>query len=100
MRETMDPRLRDYLEAMLGCSLASFPAAGVQVRPSEKRANIPGQHLRIHRIPGNDAAVATGTESVVRKLAPTLEQMQPTEIFSPFGIAETGYPLPSRGHNM
>jgi ribosomal protein S18 acetylase RimI-like enzyme len=88
VRDIMDSRLREHLEWALGLPLDSFPPAGTRIRVSPNRTDAPRQRLCIHRLPGRDAALASGIRRVVDRLAPILEQMQPAEVFSPYGIAE------------
>ena len=84
--DTMDDRVRLFLEKDLGFSLASFPTHGIEIRESPARTDEPRNRMKIYRL--GDAALATGTPRIVSSVTPVIQTLDILELFSPIGLAE------------
>jgi RimJ/RimL family protein N-acetyltransferase len=84
--ETLEPRVRAYLEQRLGVPLQAFPAAGIAVCESPARSDERMNRLRMIGV--GDAALVTATPEVAAAISPAVESMAVREIFSPLGVAE------------
>lgn len=86
--DTIDERVRVYLEGRTGVPLSTFPAEGIAVAETPNRTNAPRNRLMAHRLAGYNGILVTVRPGSVDAVARVVEGMTPCEVFSPFGHAE------------
>ncbi len=82
----MDKRIRGLIEKELGFGLKTFPANGVDVRPSPVRSDEHWNRVKAVRIGG--AALVTCLPSLLETVSQAVKSMDIWELFSPLGESE------------